>query len=74
MKKLFIALSAFSISFFACNSNNKSNSKAGEKVEPYNKAGVQNVNGNIPDTTNTIDLSTEKVDSTATKSDSSLHK
>ncbi|HEV2831956.1 MAG TPA: hypothetical protein VGW31_08240 [Hanamia sp.] len=73
MKKLFI-LYVLSISFFACNSNNKSNSKAGEKVEPYNKAGVQNVNGNIPDTTNTIDLSTEKVDSTATKSDSSLHK
>ena len=73
MKKLFI-LYIFSISLLACNSNNKSNSKAGEKVEPYNKAGVQNVNGNIPDTTNTIDLSPEKVDSTATKSDSSLHK
>jgi hypothetical protein len=43
-------------------------------VEPYNKAGVQNVNGNIPDTTNAIDLSTKKVDSATTKSDSSLHK
>lgn len=72
MKKLFI-LYVLSISFLACN-NNKSNSKAGEKVEPYNKAGVQNVNGNIPDTTNAIDLSTKKVDSAATKSDSSLHK
>jgi hypothetical protein len=73
MKKLFI-LYVLSISLLACNSNNKSNSKAGEKVEPYNKAGVQNVNGNIPDTTNAIDLSTKKVDSATTKSDSSLHK
>jgi hypothetical protein len=73
MKKLFI-LCAVSISLLSCNSNNKSNSKAGEKVEPYSKVGVENVNGNIPDTTNAIDLSTKKVDSAATKSDSSLHK
>jgi predicted secreted Zn-dependent protease len=73
MKKLFI-LCVLSISLLACNSNNKSNTKAGEKVEPYSKTGVQNVNGNIPDTTNAIDLSTKKVDSAANKSDTSLHK
>ena len=35
--------------------------------ETKNEAGVQNVNGNIPDTTNAIDLSTSK-DSASTDS------
>jgi len=72
MKKLFLVLAVFSISFFACNRNN-SNSKAGKDVEPYRQGDVQNVNGNIPDTTNTIDVSRKKVDTAKNKSDTSLH-
>ena len=47
----------------ACNNAKTSNEKVGEGVEPYRQVGVENVNGNIPDTSNSIDLSTRKPDS-----------
>ena len=59
MKKiLFLALSAM---IFSCAS--KEEKTTGEKADSTkNEAGVQNVNGNIPDTTNAINLSTNKKD------------
>lgn len=62
MKKISFILS-LSLLLFACNSNKTSNEKRGEDVDPTQNVGVDNVNGNIPDTTNTINLSTNKVDS-----------
>ena len=49
----------------ACNSNDKTK----KDIEAPNKAGVQNVNGNIPDTTNAIDLN-HSVDTTSKVTDS----
>ena len=55
----------------SCNSDNdmkyKDTDKKEEKTE--NPVGIQNVNGNIPDTTNTINIGTSKKD-TAIKKDS----
>lgn len=62
MKKLFI-LAGMTIIMSACNNAKTSNEKVGEDIEPYRQVGVQNVNGNIPDTSNSIDLSTRKPDS-----------
>jgi len=66
MKKNMIAIVLFSVAFFACN-NHKNN--AGKDVETYRTVPVPNVNGNIPDTSNSIDLSTKK-DSSHIKTDS----
>lgn len=52
---------------YGCNSNG---TKKADDTKTYNQTGVQNVNGNIPDTTNAIDLSTHKKDSTGKPSDS----
>lgn len=73
MKKFCLIFSTACI-FLACNSNKKSNEKVGEDIEPYRQVGVQGVNGNIPDTTNSIDLSTNKVDSLKVPADSSSKK
>lgn len=62
MKKLSFILS-FSLLLFACNDQKTSNEEMGEDIDPYPNVGVENVIGNIPDTINTIDLSTNKVDS-----------
>lgn len=51
------------ISFLGCSSNSKKTTEDKSNME----VGVQNVNGNIPDTTNAINLSTQKKDTTATK-------
>lgn len=57
MKKLLVIIAA-SAFIFSCASKEEETTE-----ETTNKAGVQNVNGNIPDTTNAIDLSTTKKDS-----------
>lgn len=60
MKKiLLIAVSAF---IFGCASKEEETTE-----ETTSPAGIQNVNGNIPDTTNSIDLSTTKKDTVQTK-------
>lgn len=62
MKKLiypFVVLMLFA----SCKSNND------KKTPTYRDVNVKNVNGNIPDTTNAIDLSTKKQD-TVTRKDS----
>jgi len=64
MKK--IMLSVFLIAF-VCSCNNEK--KKTEKTETNDKVGVKNANGNIPDTTNAIDLTTHR-DSATKKTDS----
>jgi hypothetical protein len=64
MKKLLV-ITGILIAVSACNSNDKTK----EDIETPNKAGVQNVNGNIPDTTNAIDLN-HTTDTTIKPSDS----
>ncbi len=70
MKKSIGLLTLVSL-LISCNSDNdmkyKDTDKKEEKTE--NPVGIQNVNGNIPDTTNTIDIGTSKKD-TAIKKDS----
>lgn len=58
MKKLSPLLILLMV-FVSCNNSNND-----EKTPTYREVNVKNVNGNIPDTTNAIDLSTKKTDST----------
>lgn len=62
MKKLLVIIAASAL-IYSCASKEEETST--EEIK--NEAGVQNVNGNIPDTTNAIDLSTSK-DSASTDS------
>jgi len=64
MKKAFF-LFALTASLMACNSNDNNGVGTGprstdEDTEATNVQVVENVNGNIPDTTNSINISTEK--------------
>lgn len=52
---------------WGCNSSNK---KKTEETKTNTEVGVENVNGNIPDTTNAINLSTHEKDSTGKHADS----
>jgi hypothetical protein len=74
MKKLLIVLILISSAFFSCDNHKKSNKEVGKDTETYRQVGVDNVNGNIPDTSDAINLSTKKVDSSEAKTDSSLIK
>lgn len=65
MKKIFILV--FASVFFSCNSNDR---KTTEDTKNKHVVGVPNVNGNIPDTTNAINLSTHKKDTTMRSKDS----
>ena len=65
MKKVFFA--AFILIIFSCNSNEK---KTTEDTSTKNEVGVQSDNGGIPDTTNAINLSTHKKDTTMNSKDS----
>lgn len=58
MKKLFYTLIVSGTLFIACDSKSNSNEAKGDDVDPYRQVGVENVNGNIPDTTGAIDLGT----------------
>jgi hypothetical protein len=68
MKKLFAILLIAGI--FSCNSDK--NEKEDKSKEGANEPGIQNVNGNIPDTTNAINLDNDKRDSSS-KADSTAH-
>ena len=59
MKKS-IAILCTAIFLFGCNSDNKSDKSKEPAAASENPVGVQNVNGNIPDTTNTIDIGTHQ--------------
>ncbi len=65
MKKImFVVVMAYVV--WGCNSDDK---KKADEIKTYNQTGVQNVNGNISDTTNAIDLSTHKKDTTGIRAD-----
>lgn len=59
MKKIFIAVAALII--LSCNSGNK---KTSSDTNDQNQVGVPNTDGTLPDTTNAINLSTHKKDTT----------
>jgi hypothetical protein len=61
MKQFILIL--FALPVFSCNNTNKKKDVPASE----NSTGVQNVNGNIPDTTNAISLGS-KTDSTKTDS------
>lgn len=67
MKKLYPLFTIILI-FIACNTNTTNN----KKTPTYHQVNVENVNGNIPDTTNAIDLSTKKTDTATSKKDTSV--
>lgn len=67
MKKLY-PLFIICLVFISCNNNNNDD----KKTPTYHEVNVKNVNGNIPDTTNAIDLSTKKTDTSTSKKDTSL--
>lgn len=66
MKKILAICLLFAAAFPACKSNNNKD----KKTETYREVNVKNVNGNIPDTTNAIDLGTKK-DTSSVMKDSS---
>ena len=66
MKKIMVIIGIVYV-VSGCNSADR---KKTDDTKTYNQSGVQNVNGNIPDTTNAIDLSTHKKDSTGKLADS----
>ena len=53
--------------FIGCNQDEEI-----EETNSYEQVGVPNVNGNIPDTTNSIDLSTQKTDSSIVRDSSNV--
>ena len=56
MKRMVLIIVLVSL-ISGCNSSDK---KKTDETKTDNQVGVQNVNGNIPDTTNAINLSTQK--------------
>lgn len=59
MKKSLLIL-CFALFLFSCNSDSKTETSTTPAAGDENAVGVQNVNGNIPDTTNTIDIGTHQ--------------
>jgi hypothetical protein len=66
MKRMVLIIGLVSL-ISGCNSSGK---KKADETKTDNPTGVQNVNGNIPDTTNAINLSTQKKDSASMRKDS----
>ena len=60
MKNLILFFAVLT-SFYSCSSDK---TKTNESSKTNMEVGVQNANGNMPDTTNAINLSTQKKDST----------
>ena len=66
MKRMILIIGMVCV-IFGCNSNDK---KKTEDTKTDIQGAVENVNGNIPDKTNAVDLSTHKKDSTGMHTDS----
>jgi hypothetical protein len=66
MKRMMLIVGLVS-AIVGCNSSDK---KKTEDTKTDSQVGVQNANGNIPDTTNAIKLSTDVKDSSKTGKDS----
>ncbi|GAC1381012.1 MAG: hypothetical protein NVSMB45_05110 [Ginsengibacter sp.] len=61
MMKNLILLFALLLGLYSCSPDK---TKTNENTKSNMEVGVQNANGNMPDTTNAINLSTQKKDST----------
>ncbi len=59
MKKSLL-ISCIVLFFLSCNPDSKSDTSTTPASATENAAGIQNVNGNLPDTTNTIDIGTHQ--------------
>ncbi len=59
MKKSLL-ISCIALFLFSCNSDDKKDASDQPAAAGENAVGVENVNGNIPDTTNTIDIGTHQ--------------
>ncbi len=66
MKKYLLIITFITL-VYSCNNSDKTTT---EETQNKNEVGVPNVNGNIPDTTNSIDISTHKKDTTMNSKDS----
>lgn len=66
MKKIFL-LTAVTAIIYSCSSNDE---KIKKNADTNNQVGVQDGTGNVPDTTNAINLSTHKKDTTQNAKDS----
>ena len=66
MKRMIIIIGLVSV-ILGCTSSDE---KKTDETKTDSQVGVQNVNGNIPDTTNAIKLSTDKNDSAGIRKDS----
>lgn len=66
MKRVFTIIIS-TITIFGCNSGSEKNTNS-DSTKTYDQVGVPNVNGNIPDTTNAINL-THNADSTGNSKD-----
>lgn len=71
MKRMMLIIGLVSF-IWGCNSSDekKTDEKKATETKTDNQVGVQNVNGNVPDTTNAIKLSTDKNDSAGMRPDS----
>jgi hypothetical protein len=67
MKNIFSIIILTTI-IFGCNSSSEKKTNS-DSTKTYNQVGVPNVNGNIPDTTNAINL-THKLDTISNHKDS----
>lgn len=68
MKKIFLAAGLIT-TICSCNSSDTDGSVTADTTNSYQPA-IPNVNGNIPDTTNSISLDSDKKDTTGTAKDS----
>lgn len=71
MKKSIIVASVMLVSFFtfSCNQHNEN-----KDFQSQSQGPVPNVNGNMPDTTNTVGVPGSNTDTSANKTDTSLEK
>lgn len=56
----YIAIMCSALFLLSCNSDGKSDTSTEPASDAESTIGVQNVNGNIPDTTNTINIGTHQ--------------
>lgn len=55
-----LAILTITLFLFSCNSDNNNDTSTEPAAASENPVGIQNVNGNLPDTTNTIDIGTHQ--------------
>ena len=74
--KNILAPAIFGIVLYSCASDNdmKYDKKVDDETKSENPVGIENVNGNIPDTINTIDIGNYKTTDSISVKDSTKNK